>query len=254
MFLFKKIVAPFLFPLPLCLGTLIVGLILLWFTRRKKAGKVLVTIGVALLAILSYGFFSTSLLRQLEYRHPPLQKMKGFRDVNWVVVLSGGATSDPKVPITSQLSSASLVRLVEGIRLHRMLPNSNLLLSGGRTFDPVPKAKIMAEVALALGVNRDDIVLETISKDTKDEALLIKEMVGNERFVLVTSASHMPRSMALFEKLGMKPIPAPTGHSVKERQQISPGMFFPSSGGLRRAEKAFYEYLGLAWAKLRGQI
>jgi uncharacterized SAM-binding protein YcdF (DUF218 family) len=98
------------------------------------------------------------------------------------------------------------------------------------------------------------VILESLSKDTKDEARLIKNIVGNDRFVLVTSASHMPRSMALFKKLGMQPIPAPTDYWVKERQGISPAMFFPSSNGLRKAERAFYEYLGLAWANLRGQI
>jgi len=78
--------------------------------------------------------------------------------------------------------------------------------------------------------------------------------VGNEKFILVTSASHMPRSMALFEKLDMQPIPAPTDYGVRKRQGVSPGMFFPSADNLRKAEKAFHEYLGLAWGKIRGQI
>jgi uncharacterized SAM-binding protein YcdF (DUF218 family) len=60
--------------------------------------------------------------------------------------------------------------------------------------------------------------------------------------------------MALFQKLGMKPIPAPTDHWVKERKGISPYAFFPRADALRKAELAFHEYLGLAWAKLRGQI
>jgi uncharacterized SAM-binding protein YcdF (DUF218 family) len=96
--------------------------------------------------------------------------------------------------------------------------------------------------------------MESVSKDTKDEARLIEEIVGNDSFVLVTSASHMPRSMAIFEKRGMHPIPAPTEHLAKESQRISPGMFFPSADGLKKAERAFHEYLGLGWAKLRGQI
>ena len=64
----------------------------------------------------------------------------------------------------------------------------------------------------------------------------------------------MPRAMALFEKQGMHPIPAPTDHKVKERQAISPEMFFPSADGLNKTKKAFKEYLGLTWAKLRDQI
>jgi len=85
---------------------------------------------------------------------------------------------------------------------------------------------------------------------------LFKKIVGPDPFLLVTSAAHMPRSMALFRKQGMNPIPAPTGHQVKERQrgEISPGSFFPGIGELEKAEMAVYEYLGLAWVKIRGKI
>ena len=255
MFLFKKIVAPLFFPVPLCLEILLVGLLLLWFTRRQRTGKIVVSTGVVLLAVLSYGAVSSMFLRPLEYRYRPVLKPEEICDVNWVVVLGGGHTSDPHIPITSQLSHASMARLAEGIRLHNMLPESKLILSGGGVFDPVPNAKVLADVALAIGVDKQHVILESVSKDTKDEARLIQKIVGNDRFVLVTSASHMPRSMALFQKLGMKPIPAPTDHGVKSRQGgLSPGMFFPSAGGLSKAERAFREYLGLVWAKLRGQI
>ena len=78
--------------------------------------------------------------------------------------------------------------------------------------------------------------------------------MGKDQFILITAASHMLRSVALFKKLGMQPIPAPTDHSFKGRQMINPGVFFPSAGKIGNAERVFHEYLGLAWAKLRGQI
>jgi uncharacterized SAM-binding protein YcdF (DUF218 family) len=114
----------------------------------------------------------------------------------------------------------------------------------------------MADVALAFGVDQQNLILESVSKDTEEEARLIQKMVGNNLFVLVTSASHMPRSMALFKKLGMQPIPAPTDYGVKERQgqEVIPYAFFPGVDELQKAETAVYEYLGLAWAKLRGRI
>ena len=180
--------------------------------------------------------------------------MSAVLDIEWVVVLSGGSSSDAHLPVTGRLSHASLVRLVEGIRIHRKLLKSKLILSGGGAFNTVAEAKTMADVAVALGMNDEDIVVESESKDTKDQARLIRKIVGNNRFVLVTSASHMPRSMALFEKRGMRPIPAPIGHKVKERQNITPAIFFPSAGRIAKMEHAFYEYLGLVWAKLRGQI
>jgi uncharacterized SAM-binding protein YcdF (DUF218 family) len=260
MFLFKKIVAPLFFPVPLCLGLLLLGLFLLWFTRRQRAGKLFVTLGVALLFCFTQGTAPRLILRPLEYRYAPLmssatEAARGdLAAVRWIVVLGGGHTSDPALPATSQIEGPTLARLVEGIRLHRLIPGSRLLLSGGQVFDPVSNADIMAQVARALGVSPQDIVLEKESRDTEDEARIIRSMIGDEKFIMVTSASHMPRAMALFTKLGMRPIPAPTDHLTKESQGTSPGDFYPSAEGLRQAERAFYEYLGLAWARLRGRI
>ncbi len=256
MFLFKKIVGPFFFPLSLCLEILIMGLILLWFTKKKKAGNIFVSVGVILLTLFSYEPLPNLLLRPLEYKYPPLFTVKDLPEVRWIVVLGGGHTSDPRMPANSQLCNSSIARLVEGIRLHNSLPGSKLILSGGVLYDPVPEAKVLADVALALRVDRKNLVLESLSKDTEEEAVLIQKMVGKDPFVLVTSASHMPRSMALFRKLGMHPIAAPTDYDVKERQgeESSPGIFFPGIGELKKMELAIYEYLGLAWAKLRNRI
>ncbi|MEE9555831.1 MAG: ElyC/SanA/YdcF family protein, partial [Candidatus Adiutricales bacterium] len=90
---------------------------------------------------------------------------------------------------------------------------------------------------------------------TKDQARIIKKIVGSERVILVTSASHMPRSMALFEKQGMRPIPAPTNFlAVKRSEKRKLKDFLPTAGAAFKTERAFHEYLGLAWAKIRGQI
>jgi len=242
------------FPMTLVLGMLVIGLFLLLLTRRQKTGKILVLIGTVLLGLMSYDGISGGILRPLEYNYPPILNVQNIQTLKWVVVLGGGHTSDPKIPVTGQLSEASLFRLVEAIRLHRELPQSKLILSGGIVFGRVSEAKVLTDVALVMGANKENLILEESSKDTEDQARLIQRIVGNERFVLVTSASHMPRCMALFKRLGMDPIPAPGDYQVKESQEISPGNFYPSASNIEKAERAFYEYLGLAWAKLRGAI
>ena len=262
MFILKKFIGQLFFPVPLCLEILIAGLLLLLFTRKQKAGKIIISVGVILLTFLSYPALSNTFLRRLECQYPPFIPTvtsdfvpgEAVPQIRWIVVLGGGHISDPKIPITSQLAGASLVRLTEGIRLHNLMPGSKLVLSEGKVFDSVSGAETMAEVAKALGVKQEDLILESESKDTIDEARIIKSIVGNDKFILVTSASHMPRSMGMFKKLGIQPIPAPTGYIMKEKQGISPGDFFPSSDELRKAEGVIYEYLGLIWAKLRGQI
>jgi uncharacterized SAM-binding protein YcdF (DUF218 family) len=254
MFLIKKIVAPLFFPMTLILGILLLGLFLAALTRRQKTGKIVILVGIIFLGMLSYDAVSDKLLQHLEYQYPPLLSLQNIQNVKWIVVLGGRHTSDPKLPITSQLSEVSLVRLVEGIRIYRGLPESKLILSGGGALKKISEAKVLADVAMTIGIKKQDLILEEVSRDTEDEARLIQEIVGKEQFILVTSASHMPRSIALFNKLGMHPIPAPTDHLVKESQGMSPSEFYPRAENLYKAERAFYEYLGLAWAKLRGKI
>ncbi len=252
MFLFKKIVAPLFFPVSVVLLILIFGLFLLSLGHKKKTGKFFILVGILLLGTLSYEAVSERLLKPLEYMYPPLIHPVNIEDVRWIVVLGGGCTSDLKLPVTSQISDLSLIRLVEGIRLHREIPKSKLILSGGRVFDPVSEANAMAEVAIAIGVRKKDLVLEEDSKDTEDQAMFIHRMVKQEPFILVTSASDMPRSMILFKRLGMRPIPAPTEYKVKEGRETVPKRFYPTADGLMKAERAFYEYLALAWTKMKG--
>ena len=166
----------------------------------------------------------------------------------------GRSRSDPSLPPNSQISAAALGRVVEGVRLYKAIPGSKLLLSGGRVFDPVPEAEVMAQIAGLLGVKPQDISLESDSRDTADQAEIIAKMIGRERFILVTSAFHMPRSMALFRKRGLQPIPAPTDFPVREPQGFDPDRFFPRASSLGQVETALHEYLGLAWAWLRGAI
>jgi len=261
MFLLKKIVAACFSPVSLCLGILILGLWFLWATRRLRLGKGLVTLGTVLLLLLSVPGISRQTLVPLERRYPALLHPetvswgeKSGTSPKWIVVLGGGHVSDPRLPANSQISAAALGRVVEGVRLYQAIPGSKLLLSGGVVSDPVPEAEVMARIARLLGVKPQDIRLETDSRDTAAEAELIAKMIGPEKIILVTSAVHMPRSMALFRKQGLEPIPAPTDFRVREARGPVIAKVFPRGASLSEVETAAHEYLGLAWAWLRGMI
>ncbi|MGA1824813.1 MAG: envelope biogenesis factor ElyC [bacterium] len=252
MFLFKKIVSRFFFPIPLTLIISFLGLYFLWRSEKQKVGKILVTIGICMLTVLSFSPISSRLLKPLEYRYKAYDGKNPEKIFRFIVVLGGGHACDPAIPITSQINNQTLARLIEGIRIYRQNPGSKLILSGGGRI--TTEAEIMKEVAIILGITEHDIILESASQDTKDQARFIESIVREEHFVLVTSASHMPRSMALFRKRGMNPVPAPTNHKVRETSGFDFYFLFPSTGALESSEGAFYEYLGLVWAKLRGQI
>lgn len=251
MFLMKKIVSRFFFPVPLSLEFLLVGLFLLWFTRRQRAGKMLVTCGMLLLVGLSNVFSSNALLRPLEHRYPPFAVMRtgpGAPEVTFIAVLGGWANRDPDVPVTSRVSPDLMVRLIEGVRLHREIPGSKLILSGDHD-----SAESMAAMAEALGVSAQDIMPLPEPRDTEEESQHIAPIVGSHRFILVTSAAHMPRAMGYFRQRGLQPMAAPTDY-LAPRHGYEFDDFFPDGYELFKSQTAFYEYLGQAWQKLRQRL
>ncbi len=254
MFLFKKLLAGMLMPLSLTLLLLLVGLLLLWLTRRQKTGKLLVTFGVMLLLAQAYGWGFAPALRTLEREYPSLVQVPADAGYHWVVVLGGGTSSDVALPLYARLTESSLARLVEGVRLYRQMPGAKLLVSGGAVFGSGADGQAMQALALGLGVKPEDLVVEDQAPDTETQAALIRQKVGNERVVLVTSASHMPRAVGLFRKAGVDVLPAPTHYLQQDNAASSPTDVFPDNDGIMKAQRAWYEYLGLAWAKWRGAL
>lgn len=256
MFLFKKVTAALLAPLPLCLIAIFIGLLLLWFTQKKRTGNALILIGITLLTLLSLPPVSNSLLASLENRYQGHIQQPGLNNshVKFIVVLGGGHVTDPAISITSQANTSTLTRVTEGVRLLKIYPDSKLVLSGGRVFSSTPEAETMHALANIMGITENRLILERLSKDTKDQAVNIQAIVKDNRFILVTSASHMPRAMALFEHQGLSPIPAPTNHNARKITTPSPGYYFPNASALRHSEIFIHEHLGMLWARLRGQI
>jgi uncharacterized SAM-binding protein YcdF (DUF218 family) len=262
MFLLKKLVSLMLLPFSLSVELLILGLILLLCSRRMKTAKTLLTLGTIMLMVFSYSRVSNGVLRPLESKYPVLTPKtiptvvprETLDSVRWIVVLGGGHYEAPDFPPISQLTRPSLSRLLMGVELSKALPGRKLILSGGRVYGPVSDAEIMSQVAVSLGIPANDIVLEPWSKDTDDEARLIREIVHDDRIILVTSAFHMTRSMALFTKAGMRPIPAPADLIANPSVAFNPGAFFPSGEALEQTAVAAHEYMGLLWAWIRGKI
>lgn len=255
MFLFKKIIGPFFDPLSICLIVFALGLLMLWFTKKQRAGRILVSIGFIFLVLTSYTRVPALFIKPLESQYPSMLTIDRSAGVKWIVVLGGGVAADTGMPPNSQLTAPSLARLIEGVRIHNLLPQTRLLVSGGPVYTDIPEAEVMAKTALSLGIDPKKLVVDTESIDTEEQALLIKKVIGTDPFILVTSAYHMPRSVALAKKLGLHPIPAPTDHANKNTTlKTHPAIFFPNAANIQTVESATHEYLGLIWSKLRGKI
>lgn len=247
MFLFKKIVSAFLLPIPIGLFLLFIAFIYLMFNSYKKA-KIFLFLGLSWFLIFSFQPFSNALLAPLENSHQALLQTP---KVNYILVLGSGHKSDESLSITSQVKMVGINRLVEGIRHYRNLENAKLILSGYGASDENSHAYMLEKLAISLGVKQEDIIRLDTTKDTKDEAIETKRVVGDEALILVTSASHMKRSVLLFQKEGLHVIASPTNHLAYEDDSYS--SYF-SGKNIRNSETAIHEYLGLAYSWLRNEI
>jgi uncharacterized SAM-binding protein YcdF (DUF218 family) len=242
----KGLAAQLLMPLPMLSMLLGSGLLLCWWGSRR-AGALIILLAVAVMLLLSTGPLANALLRPLEDRHAALHEWPVDEAVQAVVVLGGGWAPTLEAPHSARLNDSSAIRLMEGVRLWQQRPTATLVVSGASR-DPAiaPVAWGYAEAARDLGVPQSAILTLDRPTDTGQEALAVREGLGEEaRFLLVTSASHMPRAMRHFERAGLLPIAAPTHFLAGRSGPESLVFWLPSAGQLRQSERAIYETLGL---------
>ncbi|WP_064602928.1 envelope biogenesis factor ElyC [Photobacterium sp. J15] len=252
MFELKKIVSALLMPLPTLLILGFIGLLILWFTRRKGLASTFITFSLLGIFLVSFQPIATSLLRPIERENEPF--VPSGEAIQYVMVLGSGHVIDHAMPMTSELSRTSLMRLSEGIRIQRMYPESRLILSGYDGGTGVSHARMMAKVALALGVNKNNILLLETAKDTWEEAFQAASVVGKQKMVLVTSASHMTRALYEFDQAGLAPIPAPTNFLASNKIKQPWIRYSPKAQYLEQTERYWYETLGRWWQRLRDAL
>jgi len=231
-FILKKIISAMLMPLSLGLILTLIGLILLYKNRLKKA-RIILTIGFLWIASIAYEPFSNIFISQLEIKYKKLENIP--KDVKYILLLGGDMSN----------------RAWEVLRLYHKIPNAKIITSGYAGQEDIPEATRNANILYEIGIPKSSIIVHDKPKDTKEEAIKIKKLLKNKNFILVTSSYHMPRALALFKKEGLNPIPAPTDFKIKYPYKI---LSLPSGNNLKKTEIAWHEYLGLLWAKLRGQI
>lgn len=250
MFELKKLIGALVMPLPAMLLLILLGLLLLWFTRWQKTGKTLISAGWIVLLLLSFQPVADALLRPTENKYPTYQPNG---DVSFVIVLGGSYSYDPLLPPSAQVGRNTLARIAEGIRIYRMHPKAKLVFSGAPAASEVSSARVAAQVASSLGAPKEDMVLIETPRDTEDEALAMKALIKDQPAVLVTSASHLPRAMRLFADNGMHPIPAPANQLTSDGHANFWETYFPAASYLERSERAWYELLGEWWLTLKGK-
>ncbi len=245
LFFLKKFFQAFFLPPALIYILLFISLI--FILMKKKFGKRLLVFTLVLFYLLSIMPVSNLLLKTLENKYPPL--LVPPKTVKYIVVLGGGSLNrDTQLPSTSRLHPSSTARLLEGIRLFNQLDEAVLITSGGNSkATPIEGLTCyqMKELAVLLGVEREKIMLLCETRDTYDEAKNVQQVLGDQPFLLVTSAFHMPRAMFFLKKIGLNPIPAPSDYKGQSKYNYFFSPLLPASGFFSDSSSVLREYVGL---------
>ena len=199
------------------------------------------------------------LSRSLTDGYRPIASADEAQGAEAVVVLGSGSYN--LRASGRQLSVVTMdagLRVLEGARLFDLLNGPLVIASGGVTEHDraaAPETAALEHALIQLGVRPDRIVPESLSKNTHDEAVIIKQMLaerGITRFLLVTSPLHMRRSMLLFEAQGLHPLAA-VSPLVPERSTPR-SAFLPSSLWLTVGDIVIYEWLARGYYWWRGWL
>ncbi|MEX0584930.1 MAG: ElyC/SanA/YdcF family protein [Natronospirillum sp.] len=244
--LLKVLVAHLLAPLPLMAGLFLLGVVVSLLGHRKL-GKGLSVTAALMLVLFSWAPVADRLVFNLEGQYPSIDAWPEADDIQAVVVLGSGWDPDQPWSAVSRLESSSALRLMEGIRLWRQQPETTLIVTGADRREHVrPIAEGYHQAALALGVPSERLLALDWPTDTGQEARAVQSVLDDgARVLLVTSASHMPRSMIHFQQAGLSPMAAPTDYLAHRNQIGTLGYWVPSARHLRKTERAFYEGLGM---------
>jgi uncharacterized SAM-binding protein YcdF (DUF218 family) len=243
-------------PSSILLFLLILGGALLW-SRHWRVGRWLIVVSAAI--VLVGGLLPTGnwLILPLEQRfeRPDLTG----KTVDGIIILGGGEDSRvAKARNVHGLNEAG-ERFTEGIALARRFPNAKLVFTGGAVnilYAPTIGAEGARRILqdFDLGDPRR-LILESKARTTWENAVYTKALVQpkpGERWLLVTSAWHMPRAIGAFRKAGFPVEPWPVDYRTAGSEDLY--RFFESPAeGLRRLEATLHEWVGLVAYRLLGK-
>lgn len=261
-FWLKKLLGYWVQPVSAILALLVIGLLLLRSKsqRRSRVGRILITTATVALILVSNKLVSTALVRSLETQYPAIPDFAdrslvpaNLRACQYVAVLGGGNAHSPGVAALDELSTSARARITAAVRVLQLLPDARLLVSGPADSGYPAHATMLERAAVSLGVDVRRIERIEHARDTEDESLAVKHIVGNARVVLVTSAWHMPRAAALFRSAGVDAIPCPTDYVSQWDGRFHWRDFLWDFESIERSTCGIRERVGHVWISLRGK-
>ena len=257
-FYLSKIVWWFAAPSNVLIGLTVLGGLLL-FTRWSRGGRRLVVMAALGFVLCAFSPLGVWLARPLEDRFPV--QGQEMPPPTGILVLGGSINQLTTAARGGQVTlTAAPGRLTEAVALARRYPEARLVFTGGSAAllraNAIDEARSAAKLFADLGILAERITLERESRNTYENAVLTKALVQpkpGERWLLVTSAWHMPRSVGIFRRAGWQVIAYPTDFETRgtERELFRP--ILPGSRGLDLVDRMAREWLGLLAYRIGGR-
>jgi uncharacterized SAM-binding protein YcdF (DUF218 family) len=246
-FILAKVLGFFALPSNLLIGIGFIGLVLTTLHFRR-AGVALMVTSIVLLAVLGLTPAGNALILPLEQRFPPWDPSRG--EPHGIIVL-GGAFDTVVAPARGEVSlNEAAERLTATAELARRYPEARILFSGGSArlfYNGTSEADLAIRLFESFGIPRSRVELDDKSRDTDENAQFSKVIAKpkpNERWLLVTSAHHMPRSIGAFRQAGFPVEAYPVDFRTRGTSDLA-RPFQSVSDGLRRTDTAAREWVGL---------
>jgi uncharacterized SAM-binding protein YcdF (DUF218 family) len=254
-FVLSKVVGFFLIPSNLIILIGLSGIALLP-TRFLRTGRRLLVASTILIAAIGVLPIGNALMLPLEERFPQWEPARG--EPSGIIVL-GGAVNTTRSIARNQVSLGEAAeRITSAVELARKYPTARIVFSGGSgelTSGP-PESAFAVRFFEGLGVPRHRIALETQSRNTAENAAFTRQLVApkpDDRWLLITSAMHMPRAVGSFRRVGFPVEAYPVDYQTAGWEDF---WTLPSSlmDGIGRTDTAVHEWLGLFIYWITGRI
>ena len=241
------------------LALLTPGVVLLFVPPLARWGRRWLAIVALFYWTLSTPAGAGLLVRTLRGPYQPITSADQARGARVVVMLGSGSMNlRASGRQLSAVTADAGLRVLEAARLFNLLGDPLVIASGGVTeHDPAaaPESIALQRALMSVGVPNERILLESESKNTHDEAVIVKRILaarGVSTFILVTSPLHMTRSLRTFEREGMHPIPSPA-QLIPDLSRPDP-LLLPNDMWLSIGDLAMYEWLARAYYWWRGWL
>ena len=225
-------------------------------TRFAALGRKLAVTTLVLLALAAFSPLGNLLIYPLESRFPAWDASRGAPD--GIIVLGGSVDTDLSAAHRTPVVAHAADRLFAPAELARRYPNARIVFTGGTAnlvSTDAREADYSAPILENLGIAKERLILERSSRNTWENAIFTRQLVTpkpGERWLLVTSAYHMPRSVGLFRKAGFPVEAYPVDWRIGGRDDRFSFMNI-AVDGLSRTDIAVREWLGLIAYRVSGK-